>query len=526
MYMRTKRMVTVLSGAAVVAAMSAGLVLPANAAEEVPDVTTKGLLVEGSNGSELTNLNPEKTSGFLACVPGKAGYGIAYRGELDMAPVVAKWKELKEQGRAGAQRLRPNWYGYDSVFNALVVSADFEISFKIDTSVVTTDVSVLQDLEAWKAAYAEANANSPFVSQMVINEAPGKGAQFDPATGKVSIFFKLKDGLTAGELDTTFADPNFRTVALNTLTNMLSVTEENYERKAASDEPSFLMTEAHVKGQFHAPRYVGNDFRLMLAIPVAFSGVFPVTFGQPASEPASVALDTSYTAKYSYEAGAGRQIPDAVAQSLPQLEENLVDLVDDWAKPAPVTVVNGENKELWTFDRWVGADKPVWSYDPGVAANDCFVRSVVGHWNVQKLIEPGVVNVVPAPTCGVPATFERANGATEGVSVTSRELPNGMTEVTLAPEAGYVFPDNAKTVFELDLRAVDCPAQETAKGPGVTTDPLPIGVVPPAATTDKPAPAPAVVKPALAKTGAELPLTAALGTAMLGAMIVVARRKR
>lgn len=481
--MRRTRMMTVCA-AAVTAALSVGVVsvIPAHAETVVPNVTTKGLVLSETNGSEVTDLNDEGTSGTLVCVPGKQVYNIGYRGELDMAPVVAKWNELKEEGRKQVAALRPNWYAYDSTFNGLVVSANFTISFTIDTDVVDIDMARLADIEAWKQAYAEANAGNPFVEQMIIDESAGKGAQWDADSKTVTIHFKLKDGLTAGELDATYKDPAFKNLAINTLSGLLSVPVAKYENRVNSGNSAFNMTNAKVTGTFHMPRYTGGDWSLSLFIPLGLSAFFPIEFGQPASEPATIALDTTHTAKYSYEAPQGMQIPAEVAATLPAVEENLSDLGENWAKPASVKITKGAETEVWTFDKWVADEKPVWVNDPAVSTKDCFVRYVVGKWSVKK--------------------------ADEG--------PDG------------IFPFLPDTT--------PAPKRETAKGSGVTVEPKPIAVIPsveptqpqvqPSTSASAASAKTIPAKGTLAKTGADTGILAGLMVLLAGAGAIALRGRK
>lgn len=351
--------------AAVVAGLALGAAQAAYAepAKETVDASTNGLVATGGD-LDTTNPNGASTVADLVCAPGKVSYKIAYRGELDMRPVVAKWNEKKEAGRGpgsvGAAVLGTT---YDELFNDLNVTGEnFKFEFTIDPTVVTVDEAKIVDVAAWKAAYEAENPE--FSQHMVIDEA--KAPTY--ANGKVTVFFKLKDGLKAGALDRTFNAPGFEKLTITSLADALSVSAENYKAAVQANKASFDMIEAKVSGTFLKP--TSDHPRAGAMINQFMEAHFPIDFGQAAPAPAVINLASPYTIAFSYDAAKAPKGEAAPA--------NLVNQVNDDAvkNPEPVKTAEG----TWTFDGWKDAAEIAWNDDPNASPN-CRVKSKVGSWS-------------------------------------------------------------------------------------------------------------------------------------------------
>lgn len=369
----------------------------------VPNVTTDAVALEVGD-----TVQTERGLGLI-CVPGREKYSIGYRGTLKMAPVIAKWNELKEKGREKVRALRPNWYAYDSTFAALRVSGTFEFSFKVDKNVVAVDSTKLVDIAAWKAAYEAANTESAFAQHMVIDEA--KAPTYDASTGKVTVYFKLKDGLTAGELDEDYK--TLTTLTIDSLPGLLSVSQDNFK---AVDENAkkFLLTEPKVIGTFDPPQYTGGDFRLALGIPLVMGSIFPVTFGQPADSVAPLVTKSTYHLTPSFRSAlAGEALPAAVMDRLPGEMKNQDSVVEPTLPRLGEEVKDGDN--TWTFQGWERGTVS-WNNDPAVSA-DCRKMDLVGVWSVTK----------PTPTPSVTPSADPTSSSTPtqpSMSATASAQPN------------------------------------------------------------------------------------------------------
>lgn len=380
----------------------------------VPNVTTDAVALEVGD-----TVQTERGLGLI-CVPGREKYLIGYRGTLKMAPVIEKWNELKEKGREAAHRLRPNWYAYDSTFAALSVSGTFEFSFKVDKNVVAVDSAKLADIAAWKTAYEAANTESAFAQHMVINEA--KAPTYDASTGKVTVFFKLKDGLTAGDLDTDYK--TLTTLTIDSLPGLLSVSQDNFK---AVDESAkkFLLTEPKVIGTFDPPQYTGGDWRLRFGIPMAMGSVFPLTFGQDADSVAPLVTKSTYHLTPSFRSAlADEALPAAVMDRLPGEMKNQDSVVEPTSPRLGEEVKDGDN--TWTFQGWERGTSS-WNNDPAVSA-DCHKMDLVGVWSVTKptpkptpTVQP---SVTPSEEPSVSPTSSSPEPTQPSMSATASARPN------------------------------------------------------------------------------------------------------
>lgn len=374
----------------------------------IPNVTTDAVALEVGD-----TVQTERGLGLI-CVPGREKYLIGYRGTLKMAPVIAKWNELKEKGREKARELRPNWYGYDSTFAALSVSGTFEFSFKVDKNVVAVDSAKLADIAAWKTAYEAANTESAFAQHMVIDEA--KAPTYDASTGKVTVFFKLKDGLTAGDLDTDYK--TLTTLTIDSLPGLLSVSQDNFK---AVDENAkkFLLTEPKVIGTFDPPKYTGGDWRLRFGIPMAMGSVFPLTFGQDADSVAPLVTKSTYHLTPSFRSAlADEALPAAVMDRLPGEMKKQDSVVEPTSPRLGEEVKDGDN--TWTFQGWERGTVS-WNNDPAVSA-DCHKMDLVGVWSVTKPSPKPTPTVQPSPK--PTPTVQPSVMPTDDPSVTPSEEPS------------------------------------------------------------------------------------------------------
>ena len=181
----------------------------------VPNAATSASALPGEQYGDVTQTG--KGLG-LVCLPGKAEYLVSYRGNLDMVPVVAAWNNLKDWGRDAFDLVVafiPGSPDFSTVFNELKVSGDFQFTFTVDKNVVDVDMTKLVDHDAWDAAYKAANDGTDFPNQMVVDRS--KTPTCDAATGKVTVFFKVADGLTAGEVDNTYNVQSLKALKIDSI---------------------------------------------------------------------------------------------------------------------------------------------------------------------------------------------------------------------------------------------------------------------------------------------------------------------
>ena len=364
----------------------------------VQNATTSASALPGEQYGDVTQTG--KGLG-LVCVPGKAEYLVSYRGNLDMVPVVTAWNNLKDRGRDAFNNvgaLIPDIPDFPTVFNELKVSGDFQFTFTVDKNVVDVDMTKLVDHDAWDAAYKAANDGTVFPNQMVVDRS--KTPTHDAATGKVTVFFKLADGLTAGEMDNTYNAQSLKALNIDSMKGLFKVSKAHFK---AVDESAknFLLTEPTVTGTFNKP-VTPRGGPLGQAINNTLAGAgFPIAFGQPAAEYVKLVTTSTYALATSYASSTGEALPAEVMATLPAGVTGQAQAADMVTSPAAGdTVVVGN--DTWTFEGW-NQTAAAWNDDPAMSS-DCYLAQAVGTWSVTKAEapKPPMEEGKPAPKDGKP----------------------------------------------------------------------------------------------------------------------------
>lgn len=311
----------------------------------------------------------------LQCVVAKDKYLVSYRGTLPMDQVVAKWNELKQAGK-DMTALFGMANRFDGLFNALKLTGTFEFSFKVDPNAVDVDPAVLTDFNAWKTAYEAANAGTMFPQHMILDTTK-------PPTyvdGKITVYYTLKQDLTAGELDTDYQ--TLKELNIDSPAGLLSVKQSYFKDILNSTGKSFIATEPRVEGKFNTPTTsVGG--MLGAAVTGAMNGYFPITFDQ--SDATSSAPVTSYVTfgiKPQYASTvAGEMLPQEVMDTLPATMVGMIDPMP-LGGPAQGTTVMAMNPTTHESEKWEFQGWPTASYDwnDDVTFADCRVAQPVGLW--------------------------------------------------------------------------------------------------------------------------------------------------
>lgn len=317
----------------------------------------------------------------LQCVVAKESYLIGYRGTLPMGNVVAKWNELKANASGGAA---------STLFPRLVLTGTFEFSFKVDPAAVQVDNAILTDINAWKTAYEAANTATAFPQHMILDTT--KTPTYDPNTGKITVFYTLKPGLTAAELDTDYA--TLQELNIDTPAGLLSVSKNYMKTVTTAAGNSFMATEPRVEGKFNKPTVVTGNAFIASIVNAAMDPYFPITFDQSVSGTGTSTLTSFVTfgVKPQYASTMpGEMLPREVMDTLPAAMSGMTDPMP-LAGPARGTTVMAMNpttneSEKWEFQGW-----PTASYDwnEDAAFTDCRVAQPVGMWKkLPKLAQTG-----------------------------------------------------------------------------------------------------------------------------------------
>ncbi len=454
----------------------------------------------------------------LVCKVGKESYDIDYRGTLNMAHVTSKWNEKKEAGRASLKANLGSYATmaaglvdldklYDSVFARLKVSDihdgvhTFVISLTIDTSVVSVDMNKLTDKSLWTAAYEAANPGQSYVTSMIVDTDESRPVTYDATTGKITVPFRLRDGLTAGDLDRDYA--TLTDLKLDTPAGLLSVSRENFKNTEEGDR-AFLMTNPIVTGVFALPTYGGGakEFFEPLRFFLTLAGLtpefidqkvaersvgvmaqhFPLNFRQdPPGEPAEIRTLSAVALTPSYvSATPGKELPQAVLDTLPepsavanyQLGTDRKLALNPHGPAAGTQVKDPSAGGFWTFRGWPGLDaERAWNWNDTNTSSPCRVIPVEGSWILTKLVDPHLA--CPSPAEGDLAKVE---GVIYEDSTTDR-----VRTISVTPAEGFAFVEGATT-------SVTCPLPAPEPTPAPTLEPTP---APSSEPTPEPTPAPA-----------------------------------
>ena len=441
------------AGATVLAFSMLGFVAPQALADDVAKFDVNAT----ANTYTLTDsgfdtVSGDKVNGTLVCVPGKASYSIGYQGLLDMTEVKAEWEAKKKLAIESALTLAKStslgkafaykrMLGYDTdealvkdmIFDPLSVSSDFTISFRIvDPSLVTVNTSMVDTADKLAKTYQADNAgdNATFASYMI----PTSGFTYNAGTGVLSASFKLKDGLTAGELDDAYAkmtDPAKNPLVFNTPVGMITVSSDVYKNHLdelehegviatlKEDTPkvegNFDVTATTIKIPSLAETYLratgrNVDELIEKALPqinATIDKYFPMTFGQNkpgVNVSTEIKTLTSATHLYSFTGvdadGKQKELPAEVTALLP---EGMGKLTVDEATVATtstfddVKVADG----TWHFEGW-NVGKIEWNDDKDVAL-DCKKVMSEGKWIFTAAPVDPVAPIAPANSAN-PAT--------------------------------------------------------------------------------------------------------------------------
>lgn len=278
------------------------------------------------------------------------------------------------------------------------MSGDFQFTFTVDKNVVDVDMTKLVDHDAWDAAYKAANAGTDFPNQMVVDRS--KTSTYDAATGKVTVFFKLADGLTAGELDNTYNVQSLKALKIDSMKGPFKVSKAHFKAVDESTK-NFLLTDPTVTGTFNKPVTPrGGDLGSQINNTLDGAG-FPITFGQPAAEDVKLVTTSTYALATSYVSSTGEALPAEVMATLPAGVTGQAQAAGMVTSPAVGdTVVVGN--DTWTFEGW-NQTAAAWNDDPAMGS-DCYLAQAVGTWTVTKAEapKPPMEEGKPAPKDGKP----------------------------------------------------------------------------------------------------------------------------
>ncbi|WP_217132956.1 SHIRT domain-containing protein [Leucobacter chinensis] len=276
-------------------------------------------------------------------------------------------------------------------------SGEWDISFRVDTTVVTSDPAFV-DCEALQA---EVEAQNP--STLLGTFIRCSDVAYDGATGLYTAHFTLvnPDGskVTGKQIDENQPD----SLHLTTPAQAFYVKQSDFEV-----DKTFVMTEPTVKGEISM-----DQFFIMM----------PITF-EATGDDVTLTMTQTYDAEHTFVSGTpGRSLPTEVTDLLPATQTMLMNGTEATpTDPAETSVRDGQG--VWIFAGW----------QPESALIEGANVSFTGTW---------VYEVDPAATFTVRHTF---------VSADETELPDEIRDLT--PESVMATQGNTVTPTPLATTSV------------------------------------------------------------------------
>lgn len=242
----------------------------------------------------------------LKCSAETEEHLVQFSGTLDMSAVIAKWNELKEKGRSHPYaRFLPAVTGknFDETFADLSVTVAADHDFQMQFTLVDKDSFVdpnndpalkalLEDKEAWKAAYEAGNENHSFTQHMIVDPDPDKKPSYDSATGTFTVPMTLKAGLKAGELDEDYK--TLTSLKIVSPAGLLKVTHGTMLGHLKENKTELQANAAKVIGGIARP--TSGNALVNTGIAAFWGSEFPIVFNQIDSNTAVITLDMDYAA--------------------------------------------------------------------------------------------------------------------------------------------------------------------------------------------------------------------------------------
>ncbi|MDA3146925.1 hypothetical protein JSO19_05985 [Leucobacter sp. UCMA 4100] len=377
--------VTLLAGAVLLLAVAA----PASAATPVDiNVTADAYALDGSG--QITSDSEFLYDSAKGDDPGNS-YQIAYRGNLKLDKMWSSYRLFKLAWGFGKPDPETAW-------NGKTFSGEWDISFRVDSSVVSSDPSFVE----CGALQAEIEAQNP--STLLGTFIRCSDVAYDDATGLYTAHFTLvnPDGskVTGKQLD----ENQPTSLHLTTPAQAFYVKQSSFEVGK-----TFIMTKPHVSGEMKMDAF--------------FHSMMPITFDATGSDVA-LTMTQTYDAEHTFVSGTpGRTLPAAVTDLLPSTQTMLTN--GTTATPTAPTETNvRDGQGVWIFAGW----------QPESALIEGANVRFTGTW---------VYEVDPDATFTVRHTF---------VSADETELPDEVLD--LAPESVMATQGNTVTPTPLTTTSV------------------------------------------------------------------------